>query len=355
MTCPPSRSRCWTRRTRCSTSVFREDLEFILSAAPQEKRTLLFSATLPKPIITLAKRYQRDALRIEVAGHEGGHADIEYRAVRITPKETEHAVVNLLRFYESPTAIVFCNTRENVRHLLSTLQERGFTAVGLSGEMGQNERNQALQALRDGRARVCVATDVAARGIDLPSLGLVIHAELPRDAEGLQHRSGRTGRAGRKGSSILLVPPSRRRKAEFLLSDAGVDVAWSGPPSAEEIRRLDQERMLADPLVMEEPGEEDLELAQALLTQRSPNRWPPLWCGSIATACRPRRGVRSRRRPRRAPARAGRGATSRRPGPRQPAGAAGGSGNTVWFRMPVGRRKNADPKCCCRSSAGAAT
>lgn len=324
---------------------FREDLEFILSAAPQEKRTLLFSATLPKPIITLAKRYQRDALRIEVAGHEGGHADIEYRAVRITPKETEHAVVNLLRFYESPTAIVFCNTRENVRHLLSTLQERGFTAVGLSGEMGQNERNQALQALRDGRARVCVATDVAARGIDLPSLGLVIHAELPRDAEGLQHRSGRTGRAGRKGSSILLVPPSRRRKAEFLLSDAGVDVTWSGPPSAEEIRRLDQERMLADPLVMEEPGEEDLELAQALLTQRSPEQV----AAALVRLYRdrlpapeevfdPGEGRAARQRERGAePRPAARARDSR-------AGAAGGSGNTVWFRMPVGRRKNADPK-----------
>ncbi|OYZ89231.1 MAG: DEAD/DEAH box helicase, partial [Xanthobacter sp. 17-67-6] len=162
---------------------FREDLEFILSAAPETRRSLLFSATLPRGIVALAKRYQHDAMRIEVANTQGGHADIEYRAVRIVPKEMEHAVVNLLRYFESPSAIVFCNTRESVRHLLSTLQERGFAGVGLSGEMGQNERNQALQALRDGRARVCVATDVAARGIDLPNLGLVIHADLPHDSE----------------------------------------------------------------------------------------------------------------------------------------------------------------------------
>lgn len=309
---------------------FREDLEFILSAAPKEKRTLLFSATLPASIISLATRYQRDALRIEVAARVGGHADIEYRAVRIAPKEAEHAVVNLLRYFESPTAIVFCNTRDAVRHLLSTLQERGFSAVGLSGEMGQNERNQALQALRDGRARVCVATDVAARGIDLPSLGLVIHAELPHDAEGLQHRSGRTGRAGRKGSSILLVPHSRRRKAESLLAAARVVANWSGPPTADEIRKLDQERMLADPLLTEAAGPEDLELAAALLAERSPEE--------VAAAL-----VRLYRERLPAPedvSDPGEG----RPVRERAAASTGGTGASVWFRMPVGRRRNADPK-----------
>lgn len=226
---------------------FREDLEFILQATPTGRRTLMFSATMPKGIGALAKRYQRDALRIEVAGGERGHADIEYRAIRVAPKETEHVVVNLLQFVEAQTAIVFCNTREAVRHLHATLLERGFSAVLLSGELSQHERNQSMQALRDGRARVCVATDVAARGIDLPNLGLVVHAELPHDAEALQHRSGRTGRAGRKGVSALLVPVSRRRRAEQLLTDAGVRVFWSGPPSAEEIRKLDQARLLQDP------------------------------------------------------------------------------------------------------------
>jgi ATP-dependent RNA helicase DeaD len=193
---------------------FREDLEFILEATPVGRRTLMFSATMPKGIATLARHYQRNALRIEVAGGERGHADIEYRAIRVAPKETEHVVVNLLRFVDVRTAIVFCNTRESVRHLHATLLERGFSAVLLSGELSQHERNQSMQALRDGRARVCVATDVAARGIDLPNLGLVIHAELPHDGEALQHRSGRTGRAGRKGVSALLgscfAPPTRR-------------------------------------------------------------------------------------------------------------------------------------------------
>ena len=181
---------------------FREDMEFILEATPETRRTLLFSATLPRGIVALAKEYQQQAFRVEVAGDEGGHADIEYRAIRIASGDVEHAVVNLLRFFESPSALVFCNTREAVRHLQATLLERGFSVVALSGELTQNERTQALQALRDGRARVCVATDVAARGIDLPNLDLVIHADLPNDPEVMQHRSGRTGRAGRKGVSV---------------------------------------------------------------------------------------------------------------------------------------------------------
>ena len=196
---------------------FREDLEFILDATPPERRTLLFSATIPQEIAALAKRYQRDALRIATTSEREPHGDIEYRALRIAPNEREHAVVNLLRFFEAPGALVFCATRESVRHLHASLVERGFSAVALSGELTQNERTHALQALRDGRARVCVATDVAARGLDLPDLGLVIHADLPNDREALLHRSGRTGRAGRKGVSVLIVPYTRRRRAEQLL------------------------------------------------------------------------------------------------------------------------------------------
>lgn len=309
---------------------FREDLEFILDSTPGKRQTLLFSATMPRDIAALARQYQHDALRIEVAGQKVGHADIEYRAVRVSPREIEHAVVNLLRFFEAPGAIVFCNTREAVRHLTATLQERGFSAVALSGELGQNERNLALQALRDGRARVCVATDVAARGIDLPGLGLVIHAELPHDAESLQHRSGRTGRAGRKGVSVLLVPPGRRRKADQLLAEARVVPAWSGPPTAEEVRALDQERMLSDPQLSELPAAEDANLAEALLAQYSAQE--------LATAL-----VRLYRARLPAPEEVtdpGEG-RQKRDG-RAGLGATGTGG--AWFRLAVGRRKNADPK-----------
>jgi ATP-dependent RNA helicase DeaD len=181
---------------------FREDLEFILSAAPEGRRTLMFSATVPNEIAQLAREFQKDALRIAAQGEQKQHVDIEYRALSVAVRDREHAIFNALRYYEARTAIVFCKTRANVNHLMARMGNRGFQVVALSGELSQSERTHALQALRDGRARVCIATDVAARGIDLPGLELVIHADLPSNSETLLHRSGRTGRAGRKGQRL---------------------------------------------------------------------------------------------------------------------------------------------------------
>ena len=234
----------------------------------------------------------------------------------VAPSEIEHAVVNVLRFIDPPGALVFCHTREAVRKLNGSLLERGFAAVALSGEMGQNERNHALQALRDGRARVCVATDVAARGIDLPGLDLVIHAELPRGRDALLHRSGRTGRAGRKGVCVLITPFNRRRRIELLLQQAGLEAEWRGPPSAEDVRKRDQERLVQDPVFAEESSEEDLATARLLLAQRTPEEIAAaLRARSSARACRSRRTLydpgpqraREPRAPRRADARARRG------------------------------------------------
>src|SRR6478736_3390511 len=121
---------------------FREDLEEILNASPDTRRTLLFSATMPRPITELARRYQKDALRIATVGEDRGHGDIAYQAVTVSPRDIEHVVVNLLRLHDAETAILFCATRENVRRLHATLQERGFAVVALSGEHSQSERNQ---------------------------------------------------------------------------------------------------------------------------------------------------------------------------------------------------------------------
>ncbi len=226
---------------------FREDLEFILGEAPDERQTLLFSATVPAAIAKLAEGYQKDAVRISTAAAEAGqHADIEYRALNVSPRDGENAIINVLRYYESPNALVFCNTRAMVARLTTRLSNRGFAVVALSGELSQSERTHALQAMRDGRARVCVATDVAARGIDLPNLDLVVHAELPGSHETLLHRSGRTGRAGRKGVSVLVVPPVARKKAERILNWAKLRAEWGPAPSADEVTAKDEERMLND-------------------------------------------------------------------------------------------------------------
>tara|TARA_R110002094_G_scaffold10325_3_gene20139 strand:- start:2966 stop:5257 length:2292 start_codon:yes stop_codon:yes gene_type:complete len=244
---------------------FREDLEFILETTPVERQTLMFSATVPRMIANLAKKYQRDAVRVSTSEEKKQHIDIEYRALVVAHNEKENAIINILRFYEAKNALVFCNTRATVNHMTARLNNRGFAVVALSGELSQNERTHALQAMRDGRARVCVATDVAARGIDLPNLDLVIHADLPTNPEILLHRSGRTGRAGRKGVSALIVPKNGRKRAERLLGSGRLTAAWGQPPSADEVMRRDDERLLADPALSEPVQEEEQAFARELV------------------------------------------------------------------------------------------
>jgi ATP-dependent RNA helicase DeaD len=305
---------------------FREDLEQILDATPENRRTLLFSATMPQSIVALARRYQKDALRISTVEKDRGHGDISYQAMAVAPSDIENAVVNLLRFHDAEAAILFCATRDNVRHLHASLTERGFAVVALSGEHSQNERNQALQALRDRRAKVCVATDVAARGIDLPGLSLVVHVEIPRDAETLQHRSGRTGRAGQKGTAVLLVPYPRRKRVESMLRGARIPAEWINPPSAADIRAADSARLLEGLLAPIEVTEEDRALATRLLSEKSAE--------DIAAAL-----VHAHR--------------SRLPAPEELLGAdspqadrgpRAGFEDSAWFRVNVGRNQDADPR-----------
>ena len=363
---------------------FREDLERLLDAAPKERRTLMFSATIAKPIATLAKRYQKDALRIATVADNERHRDIEYHAIPIVPRERDLAVVNLLRFHDPPGALVFCATRDGVTHLAANLSERGFSVAALSGELSQRERNQALQALRDRRARVCVATDVAARGLDLPDLGLVIHADLPQSPQVLVHRSGRTGRAGKHGLAIVIVPDAGRRFVDRMFNTAHVRASWRAAPSADDIRNRDREQLANEIRTLAtQAADDDREVAKTLLAElpaenlvaalvqlrrdarpspeelttppsmRAPSTRPP-------QNDRPRdeRPARSNDRPRDdrprddRPARDERPArTNDRPAPRadrpdraRPDHRAAQSGGSVWFTINVGRSKNADPK-----------
>jgi ATP-dependent RNA helicase DeaD len=312
---------------------FQEELESILQAAPADRRTLLFSATIPHDIAKLARKYQRDALRIDTIDRSQPHDDIEYRAITVAGHETDAALVNILRWYEAPGALVFCATRDSTRRLHQSLLHRGFAAVMLSGELSQHERTTALDALRSGRARVGVCTDVAARGLDLPALDLVVHADLPTNPETLLHRSGRTGRAGRKGVSVLIVPFARRRRAEQVTSAARVRVAWSHAPSADDINGRDRERLLTDPMLDLPEGAERAD-AEALIAAHDPvaiaaallrlyrRQLPPP--EMLTPAPQPLA-------PREAP-----GIATPRSGP--PAG------DFVQFRISVGRNNRADPK-----------
>ena len=251
---------------------FSEDLEFILAAAPDDRRTLMFSATVPPAIAKLARTYQRDAERVQVSAGKGQHADIAYQAMAVSQTDAENAIINVLRFHDAENALVFANTRAMVARLTARFLNRGFAVVSLSGELSQTERTHALQAMRDGRARVCVATDVAARGIDLPGLDLVVHAELPSNPETLLHRSGRTGRAGRKGISALIVPPRSRSKAERLLRFAKLQAEWTVPPSADDILQRDEARLLGDPAWSEPVTEAEAAFAAQLVARHSPEQ-----------------------------------------------------------------------------------
>jgi ATP-dependent RNA helicase DeaD len=314
---------------------FREELEAILDATPPSRRTVLFSATLPKPILELARRYTRDAARVAANPTVEAHADIEYRGHVVAPREREHAVVNVLRALDPPSALVFRGTREAVQHTAASLSERGFEVVALSGELTQAERTRALKALRDGRARVLVATDVAARGLDLPGIALVLHADLPRDPQALQHRSGRTGRAGRKGLALFLAAPAERFRLESMLRVSRIAAAWSPVPSPEEVRARDAERLSGELAgLAADAGEDDREAARRLLAAHDPLALAvALVRRERARLPAPEELVETPRAARETPARA----EARRDRRAPPA-------DVVWFRLLVGRERQGDPR-----------
>lgn len=325
---------------------FREDLEFILGAAPAQRRTLMFSATVPRGIAELAKTFQKDAVRIAATTSAEQHADIEYQLMLVRRDEREHAVINTLLNSNSTSALVFCHTREAVRHLTARLANRGFSVVSLSGEMAQSERSNALQSMRDGRAHVCVATDVAARGIDLPNLDLVVHADVPSNPATLLHRSGRTGRAGRKGVCVLIVPENRRGAAQRVLVLAKLTATLRAAPGIAEIEARYRRQILDTALAAAEPDEAETAFVAELLGQVSPERiaaaflreqlsdrpvpedLSPLPVGEMGA----RKGPRDKRFE-----------DERGPTPeREPRGPDLEGG--VWFTLSLGRKQRADPK-----------
>jgi ATP-dependent RNA helicase DeaD len=316
---------------------FRDDLEFILAAAPEDRRTLMFSATVPNPIAQLAKRFQRDALRITAAGESSQHSDIEYQQILVAPADRENAIINTLLFFDSQNTIIFCHTREAVKHLASRLGNRGFPVVALSGELSQAERTNALQSMRDGRARVCVATDVAARGIDLPNLDLVIHADMPTNPDTLLHRSGRTGRAGRKGICTLIVPYHRRNAAARVLKLAKLTARTVPAPTASDIERHNKERILDDPALAMTPGEDEIAFVRELMNAHSAEHIAAAYL-RLQLAARPAPeelldapanfAERGQREPRAETA------------PRDRSDFTNG----VWFRVSVGRKHRAEPR-----------
>ena len=310
---------------------FREEIELILEGAPATRRTLLFSATVPKTIATLAKKFQNDALRVNTAAEAKQHLDIEYRALSVARGDSENAIVNVLKYYDAKNAIIFGDTRIAVNRLLQRLNNRGFSVVALSGELNQKQRSDALQALRDGRAKVCVATDVAARGLDLPDLELVIHASIPKNPEYLLHRSGRTGRAGRKGVSVLIVPSNAYKRTQKLLHGAKITAEWGAPPSANEVKSRENDRMMSRFTLDTPVNDEERAQVERIISEHEP--------GQVAAAF-----IRLYRQGQSAAEELGTVTQGGQDdGPRKRKGRQDFDGG-IWFSLNLGRKQKAEPR-----------
>jgi ATP-dependent RNA helicase DeaD len=221
---------------------FRDDLEAIVKFAPAARNTHLVSATFPREVRALADAIQREPVHVEGTRLGAANADIDHVVHLVDGRQRMDAIINLLLADPDGRTLVFARTRVDVASITSRLNECGFAAASLSGEMEQAARNRAIGAFKQGDLRVLVATDVAARGIDVQDIGRVIHAEPPSDADTYTHRSGRTGRAGRKGTSSILSSLPELARTRYVLSRAGVAHRFEPIPSAASIRTAANDR-----------------------------------------------------------------------------------------------------------------
>ncbi len=184
---------------------FREDIETILAKVPNERQTMLFSATMPKEILALAREYQNDPVHIKVVRKELTVSNITQYFIEARPNNKVEILTRLIDVYNPKLSVVFCNTKKGVDELVADLQARGYFADSLHGDMKQAQRDIVMNKFRSGSIDVLVATDVAARGIDVDDVEIVFNYDIPQDEEYYVHRIGRTGRAGRQGMSFSLV------------------------------------------------------------------------------------------------------------------------------------------------------
>jgi ATP-dependent RNA helicase DeaD len=218
---------------------FVEDIEAILDETPQQRQTLLFSATIPARIDGLARRYLRDPVRIEIglAATPAGEPPLVRQSAYVVARAHKPAALGRVLDVESPAAaIVFCRTREEVDQLAETMNGRGYRAEALHGGMGQDQRDRVMGRLRGGSADLIIATDVAARGLDIEQLTHVVNYHLPSSPEAYVHRIGRVGRAGREGVAITLAEPREHRMLKTIEKLTGQRIAVEKVPTVADLR-----------------------------------------------------------------------------------------------------------------------
>jgi ATP-dependent RNA helicase DeaD len=195
---------------------FIEDIESILAALPAERQTALFSATIPPRVARLAEQYQREPEHISVAARQAVAPRVRQVYYEVAAAGKPEALSRILDLEEPESAIVFVRTRRDADEVAERLNGQGYIAQAIHGEINQAQRERVLDRFRKGHTQLLVATDVAARGLDIPDVSHIINYDLPPDAEGYVHRIGRTGRAGRGGEALTLVTPRERRQLQFI-------------------------------------------------------------------------------------------------------------------------------------------
>jgi len=235
---------------------FRDDIETILQGMPEERQTALFSATMPEAILQITKKYQKeDAEYIKMTPKEITVAAIEQSYYRVPQKSKEEVLVRLMDYYNPSRSLIFCNTKRMVDQLAESLKGKGYQADGLHGDLSQNQRDTVMNLFRSGRINILIATDVAARGIDVSGVEAVFNFDIPEDIEYYVHRIGRTGRAGRSGQSFTLVGGREMYKLREIEKVCHTKIEERKVPSAKEITRVKSQKVFAEVIDIIENGD----------------------------------------------------------------------------------------------------
>lgn len=223
---------------------FLEDMETILGSVPEERQTLLFSATMPKPILEISKKFQKNAQIVKVTKKELTVPNIEQYYYEVKPKNKEEVLARLLDIYDPKLSVVFCNTKKEVDLLVQSLLGRGYFAAALHGDLKQEQRDRVMQGFRSGKTDILVATDVAARGIDVDDVEAVFNYDLPQDDEYYVHRIGRTGRAGRGGKAFSFVTGKEVYKLKEIQRYCKTKIYAQKVPSLNDVANTKMEKLL---------------------------------------------------------------------------------------------------------------
>ncbi len=245
---------------------FREDMETILGQIPNEHQTALFSATMPKPILEITNQFQNNARMIKVAAKELTIPLVSQRYYKIKSQDKDAACVRLLEYYQPKLCLIFCNTKRKVDELAEVLKKAGFQAEGLHGDMSQHQRDVAMNRFRNGSTNILIATDVAARGIDVDDVEAVINYDIPQDNEYYVHRIGRTGRAGRTGRSFTFVGDREQRRLHEIERVCHTVIEERKLPGASKVLKAKADKCLNRAWELHE--HEDMELMKSFIRRK---------------------------------------------------------------------------------------